>query len=119
MMNILLVDDVADTRKLLSMMFHLYGHQTALATNGAEAVEAVRQAPFDAIVMDLEMPVMDGLEATRQIRLLDNGQRVPIVMFTGYDYSRCAALKAGASDLVQKPIDPEKLLSHITALKAA
>ena len=91
------------------------GHTTQLAEDGIEAVEAMKEDGFDSIVMDVELPGMNGLEATQQISSLPNGSNIPILVFTGYsqsDYKR-KALEAGANDVVFKPIDPQTLLSHV------
>ena len=117
-MHILFVDDVADTRFLFSFFFRSEGHLTSLAADGLEAVAAVEQEQFDAIVMDIEMPRMDGWNATERIRHLPFGQRVPIIMFTGYagEGLRSRALKVGATDLLHKPLLPGVLLSRILQL---
>jgi len=119
-MRILFVDDAPDTGFLFAMAFKIEGHSTRLATNGTEAVQAVEQEMFDAIVMDIEMPGMNGWDATCQIRRLPNGLRVPIVMFTGYTGGRehQRAIEAGANDLLHKPMLPDMLLSRISLLVA-
>ena len=114
-MRILFVEDNHDISALFSLVFGTQGHSTRVANNGAEAVRAVQQESFDAIVMDLEMPVMGGFEATRHIRQLPHGQRPPILIFTGYPCGRDDAIKAGANDLVNKPIDPLMLLDRLQA----
>jgi len=115
-MKILFVDDMPDTRMLFSIAFETQGHLTHVAADGLEAVEAVRNEPFDAIVMDVEMPRMNGWDATRHIRQMPNGQNVPILIFTGYGEDQCKALEVGANGLVQKPLVPQELLSHLTKL---
>jgi CheY-like chemotaxis protein len=120
-MRILFVDDAPDTRSLFSMAFRLEGHCTHLAADGVEAVQAIQHEPFDAIVMDIEMPRMDGWEATRQIRQMPHGRDVPILMFTGYnhegDHDKAAA--AGANGMVRKPLLPQMVLSRLKQLSAA
>ena len=116
MMKILFVDDLSDTRDVFRIAFGLQGHSTRLAGNGLEAVEAVREEQFDAIIIDVEMPEMNGWDAVREIRQLENGRSVAIVMFTAYgngDNER-KALGVGANGLVQKPISPPELISHVT-----
>ncbi len=66
------------------MAFRLDGHTTRVAHNGADAVDAVREEHFDAIIMDVEMPKLNGWDATGQIRTLPHGETVPIIMFTAY-----------------------------------
>ena len=119
-MRILFVDDTPDTRSLFSLVFDMEGHSTRLAADGVEAVEAVKEEPFDAIVMDVEMSRMNGWEATRRIRQMPHGRDVPILMFTGYshadDHQKAAAV--GANDLVRKPLTPQALLARITQVDA-
>jgi DNA-binding response OmpR family regulator len=92
-----------------------------VAANGLEAVAAVDQESFDAIIMDVEMPEMNGWDAVRQIRHLTNGQCVPIIMFTAYgdekDYDK--AVQVGADCLMQKPILPQELLAQVEKLRSA
>lgn len=117
-MKILFVDDASDTRSLFFVAFKMEGHSTRLAADGVEAVEAVEEEPFDAIIMDIEMPRMNGWDATHRIRQIPNGRDVPIVMFTGYnnDDDRRRALAAGANDLLHKPLLPHILLNRISQL---
>jgi len=117
-MHILFVDDLPDTRQVFRLAFGLYGHSTELAGNGREAVEAVQNAAFDAIVMDVEMPEMNGWDAVRIIRTLPHGQSVPIIMFTAYsggEHQR-QARDAGADSLLYKPTAPQELLDEIDRL---
>src|SRR4028119_161315 len=112
-MHILLADDSPDIRTLFQFAFELYGHEVHLASNGQEAVQAVEKSAdtFDAIVLDIEMPVLDGLGALEHIRQLPQGKNIPIIMFTGYNafqYDQ-KAKDAGANLLVNKPIAPEEL----------
>ena len=120
-MKILFVDDASDTRFLFFVAFKIEGHSTRLAADGIEAVEAVEEEPFDAIIMDIEMPRMNGWDATYRIRQTPNGRTVPIVMFTGYNDAgdRRRALEAGANDLLHKPLLPQDLLSRISQLSTS
>jgi DNA-binding response OmpR family regulator len=114
-MKILFVDDTRDTRELFRMAFKIKGVETYCAGDGLEAVEAVKQHVFDAIIMDVEMPRMNGWEAVREIRLLSNGQSVPIIMFTAYGNgeNRKKALELGANDLWHKPLLPTEILVRL------
>ena len=116
-MRILFVDDAPDTRSLFSIVFDMEGHSTRLAADGVEAVEAVKEEPFDAIVMDVEMPRMNGWEAVRVIRTLSNGQDIPIIMFTAYGNgeNHRRALENGANDLWFKPILPTEMINRLNA----
>jgi PAS domain S-box-containing protein len=108
-MQILVVEDSDINRKLAVGMLRKFGYAPDVAQDGAEAVEMVRQQRYDLVFMDLQMPVMDGLEATRQIVTLFPPQRRPrIVAMTANalpaDRQRC--LDAGMDDYIAKPILP-------------
>ncbi len=83
-MNLLLVDDVRETRDFFRFAFELEGIQIRLASNGSEAVEMVAAESSDVIVMDVEMPQMNGWDAVRQMREIPNGADVPILTFSAY-----------------------------------
>lgn len=117
-MKILFVDDLPDTRDVFRLAFGIQGHTTHLAANGREAVDAVRDQTFDAIIMDVEMPEMNGFDAVKNIRTLPNGATVPIIMFTAYgdNEAREQADASGANLLLHKPILPQELLSRLAKL---
>ncbi len=87
------------------------GFEVVKAYNGEEAIEMVRRESFDLIFMDIEMPIMDGLEATPRIRQLENGKDVPIIALTAHSIPEKIAefAAAGMNDLIIKPFDPQKL----------
>ncbi len=116
-MRILFVDDMRDTRELFQMALKLHGVDTRLASDGSEAVSAVQEEQFDAIIMDVEMPKMNGWEAVRTIRTLANGQKTPIIMFTAYGNgeNHRRALESGANDLWFKPILPTEMINRLNA----
>ncbi len=115
--RILLVEDNAVNQKLAVRLLEKMGHQVALANNGAEACEALCAATYDLVLMDLQMPVMGGLEATCRIREREllSGQHVPIVAMTAHaaaqDEKRC--LEAGMDGYLTKPIRREVLRKEI------
>jgi DNA-binding response OmpR family regulator len=115
LMKILFVDDTRDTRELFRMAFKIKGVDTDCAGDGLEAVEAVKGSTYDAIIMDVEMPRMNGWEAVREIRLLANGATVPIIMFTAYGNgeNKKKALDIGANDLWFKPLLPTEILDRL------
>lgn len=107
--NILLVEDNQDNQRLISMYLEKMGAQITLADNGEIGVQKATQSSFDLIFMDMQMPVMDGLEATTLLR--EKGIKTPIVALTANalqeDRDRCLA--AGCDDYMTKPISREKL----------
>lgn len=104
-LNILVVDDEVQATNMLSKFLTKEGHSVAAAHNGAEAVDACAKAMPDIIVMDIRMPVMDGLEALKRIR--KNNEDVIIVMLTAVDDVETAmnAIKDGANDFIRKPLN--------------
>jgi CheY-like chemotaxis protein len=115
-LRVLVVEDATLIRDLLREMLSRVGHKVVTAENGFDAVELVSREPFDAVIMDVQMPVMDGVEATRRIRQLKSSQSsVHIVGLTanvGSD-ERGHYLAAGMDACVSKPIDWSRLFSAL------
>lgn len=109
--KVLIAEDNLINQEVITGLLEPYGLETTLVNNGLEAVEAVKQQNFDLVLMDLQMPVMDGLQATRKICSLGLAHQAPIVAMTAnaMDSDRQNCLNAGMSDHLSKPIDPEKL----------
>lgn len=109
--RILLVEDNAINQQVAAEFLRMRKINVILANHGGEAVDWVKRESFDAVLMDLHMPTMDGLEATRRIRDLPNGRDLPIIAMTAAvmpeDRERCAA--CGMVGFVSKPIDPNEL----------
>jgi CheY-like chemotaxis protein len=105
-MKVLVVEDYEDSREFLRFLLEHYGCQVSEAANGYEAVEAVKRQLPDLVLMDISMPVMDGLTATRKIRESGAGRKLPIVAITaqGHTYYK-KAIEAGCNDLIDKPLD--------------
>jgi two-component system response regulator MprA len=115
-MRVLVVDDDRAVREALRRVLTLAGYEPQLAEGGAEAIELVVQSVPDAVVLDVGMPDIDGLEVCRRLRLL--GNRVPILMLTArVEVSdRVAGLDAGADDYLVKPFDVDELKARLRAL---
>ena len=111
--HILVVDDNATNRMVAETLCEMFDCTSESATDGIEAVEAARTGRFDLILMDIKMPRMDGVTATREIRALPGAPgRVPIIALTANADPEDAAayLKAGMNGVVEKPMKPENLL---------
>ncbi|SKA71139.1 Signal transduction histidine kinase [Paucidesulfovibrio gracilis DSM 16080] len=110
--NVLLVEDNAINRQVAQEILQSAGINPDVATNGNEALTNVVNNNYDAVLMDIQMPGMDGYEATRRIRNLPEHQKLPIIAMTAHalnvDKKRSKA--AGMNDHVSKPIDPEELM---------
>lgn len=108
--RILIVDDFSDTRRLAKIVLEKSGYEVIEAADGYEAVKrAVKDRP-DVILMDIAMPVMDGIQATQAIRKHYDPSEVPIVAVTAYgDFYHERARDVGCNDVVQKPIEISRL----------
>jgi len=115
-MNVLVVDDDAAVRNSLDRALRLNGYEVDLAVDGVDALNRVSVSPPDAIVLDVLMPNMDGLEVCRRMRSF--GDQTPILMLTAQDgvSERVAGLDAGADDYLPKPFALEELLARLRAL---
>ncbi len=115
--RILLAEDEPVNREIALMMLEETGQHVDMATDGTEALRLAGLNDYDLILMDMQMPRMDGLEATRQIRATARGAHIPIVAMTANafteDRERCFA--AGMNDFLAKPVQPEQL--YTTLLK--
>lgn len=107
--RVLVVDDEQVHRFMLSALFTEWGWEASEADDGLSAVAAVEQGPFDAIVMDVRMTTMDGMEALKRIHTINPA--IPVVIMTAYSSidSAVAAMKEGAHDYLTKPLDFDKL----------
>ena len=115
-MRILVVDDEPAVREALDRALRLEGYDVELAADGRQALERHDAARPDAIVLDVLMPVLDGLEVCRLLRR--SGDRTPILMLTARDSvsDRVAGLDAGADDYLVKPFALDELLARLRAL---
>jgi len=115
-MKILVVDDERAVRESLRRALALEGYEVELAEDGEGALESVRRAEPDALILDVLMPGIDGLEVSRRLRR--GGSKVPILMLTARDAveNRVEGLDAGADDYVTKPFALEELLARVRAL---
>lgn len=118
-LDILLAEDNPVSQMVANALLTRRGHRVTVAKDGSEAVCAVENGRFDAILMDVQMPVMDGLEATRTIRRLPDGKgRLPIIAMTASaaedDAARCLA--AGMDGHIAKPLDAGRVMEMLKPL---
>ncbi|MCL4207106.1 MAG: GAF domain-containing protein [Pirellulaceae bacterium] len=122
-LKILLAEDSLVNQKLAVSLLERQGHDVTVVNDGRKAVEALEAESFDLVLMDVQMPEMDGLEATRQIRLREQSlqRHTPIIAMTAYalkgDRERCLA--AGMDGYVSKPVRPKALAETINAILPA
>ncbi len=110
--TILVVEDYEDTRILLKFLLEKLGYQVLEARDGWKAVESVKQQVPDLILMDMALPSVDGISATKLIRQFEETSKTPIIAFTAsgqFVYQQ--AIDAGCNALLDKPIDTDKLKS--------
>ncbi len=113
--SVLLAEDNKINQEVASELLRAYGLSVDIANNGAEAVEMVKAKSYDLILMDIQMPVMDGYEATRTMRALLQGREVPILAMSANafaeDRQRC--VDVGMNDFVAKPVEPKQLFQAL------
>jgi PAS domain S-box-containing protein len=118
-LRVLLAEDNKINQKFAMALLAKDGHQVQIAENGHQAVDAVRREDFDVILMDIQMPELDGVQATRQIRAMSGPKsQVPIIALTAHALAgaREEYLAAGMDDYVSKPVDQTVLLSKLIEL---
>jgi CheY-like chemotaxis protein len=115
--RILLAEDNPDLQMAIGRALRLEGATMSHAWNGREAVEMAQAGTFDVVIMDVRMPLMDGLDATRTLRA--SGYRLPIVALSADSTSegRAASIDAGCSAYFTKPFDPSDLITSIRFLR--
>ena len=115
-MRILVADDNPVNQKLVYYTLKRF-YEIETANNGAEVLSLVKSKPIDLILMDLAMPVMNGVQATKEIRIMekDGNSRIPIIFVTTSDIEkdRLNCLSVGADDYLVKPVDMETLLAKV------
>ena len=122
--TVLLVEDTEDNRFMMRRLLEMSGYRVVEAMNGEEAVKFARDESPHLILMDLSLPVIDGLAATRLIRKLPELQSTPIIAVSAHDTSdfQAEAMEAGCNSYVTKPIDfneLEELIRHLLTSNGA
>jgi len=112
---VLVVDDSADIRELWRLWLTFWGFSVHEARNGYDAIQKATEVQPDLILMDLWMPVVDGVEAMRRLKADSRTSHVPVLAVSAQTHAAdsSAALAAGADSFLAKPCDPDRLLDHI------
>ena len=113
--QVLLAEDNLVNQEVATELLRSAGLEVEVVGNGAEAIEKVRSRAFDLVLMDVQMPDVDGLQAARTVRMLRNGRTVPIIAMTANAFGddREACLAAGMNDHIAKPVDPDLLYATL------
>jgi len=116
--RILVVEDQDDSRRIMRDLLASAGYQVLEARTGADAVKAAETERPDLILMDLQLPVIDGLEATRRIKAIESLRDTPVIAVTSYALSgdNDKAIAAGCDSYFSKPVSPRTLLAKINAI---
>lgn len=113
--KILVVDDSATIREMIKGLLEKIGFKTVMASDGVEALEAVKETNPDLIILDVNMPKMDGFRVCRLLKFDRNYRNIPIILLTAREEEENVkiGIKAGADLYLTKPIEPEKLIEAV------
>jgi CheY-like chemotaxis protein len=113
--RILIVEDNENNRYLIGYILRKHGHEVIEAVSGEKGLELALKEKPDLILMDIQLPGMDGLETTKQIRASEADGGIPIIALTSYAMTgdKERALKAGCTGYIEKPVDPETIMTNI------
>jgi DNA-binding response OmpR family regulator len=107
--TILVVDDDSNIREVLHTFFTLKGYEVVLAANGEQALELAKSEMPKAILLDINMPGIDGMETCKRLRAGEKTRLIPIILITAYGATKAEASDAGADDIIYKPFDMRDL----------
>lgn len=115
MKKVLVIEDNEKNLYLMKFMLEKMGHRVIEARDGAAGVEMAAKEKPDLILMDIQLPVMDGYEATKKIRAIDEIKDIPIIAITSYAMvgDKEKTLAAGCTAYIEKPIDPETFMEEL------
>ena len=116
--NVLLIEDNENNRYLATFLLEGHGYRVACASNGPEGIQAALEAEPDLILLDIQLPGMDGYDVARALRSHPGLAAVPIIAVTSYAMpgDRERALASGCTGYIEKPIDPETFVDSMEAL---
>jgi len=115
MTTALVIEDNEDNKELITFILEQSGYQTFWAQTGLQGVEYTQHTPPDFIILDIQLPDIDGMEVLKRIRSSHTGGHIPIIAMTSYAMAgdREKLLSAGCDGYIEKPIDPEKVILQI------
>ena len=114
--KVLVVDDEKGVRDLLHSFLKAAGYQALMASSGEEAIELARSESPNAILLDVKMPGIDGVETCRRLRAEEQTRYIPVIMMTAFGTTQTEATDAGADDLINKPFDLTDLALRVRSL---
>ena len=114
--KVLVVDDDQEMRDSLGNLLEGEGYEVILGSNGEEAIELAEKENPQVILLDFEMPGIDGIEACKRLKSGEKTASIPIIMITAYKNKKPDAIEAGADDFVNKPFDPTELSIRIKTI---
>ena len=114
--KILVVDDEKSVRDLLHSFLKAIGYQAIMASNGEEAIELAKSESPNAILLDVKMPGIDGVETCRRLRAEEQTRYIPVIMVTAFGTTETEATDAGADDLINKPFKLTDLAVRVKSL---
>ncbi len=111
----LIVEDNENNMELISFILEANGEETLKAVNGVEGVQRALHEKPDYVILDIQLPDIDGLEVLKQIRASEEGKNIPVIAMTSYAMSgdKEKMIQAGCNGYIEKPIDPERVMSQI------
>ena len=108
--KVLIVEDYEDSRTFMKFLVESYGYQVVEAADGIEAIDKFKKQHPDLVLMDISLPIVDGLTTTRTIRQMEKSKNLPIIAVTAFGKSFYKqAIEAGCNDLINKPVDFDTL----------
>ena len=114
--KVLVVDDERQIRDLLGEFLEREGYEVLLASAGEEAIELAERKIPHAILLDVKMPGIDGIEVCKRLKAEPKTQFIPVIMITGYVDNKMVAIESGADDFVNKPIDLMELAVRVKSI---
>jgi DNA-binding response OmpR family regulator len=114
--KVLVVDDEKGVRDLLHSFLKATGYQTIMASNGEEAIELAKSQSPHAILLDVKMPGIDGVETCRRLRAEEQTRYIPVIMITAFGTTETEATDAGADDFINKPFNLTDLAMRVKSL---